>query len=195
MSEERLKEAALKIAQEVYAARDWEDAESFIDVLRECAQRGMRHTHAELLAEVERLREIEKQAEESKRRGKELYEKFRGFTVLVTGGRDFADRRWLSEVLTELNARYNFRCLIHGAARGADSLAEEWGLQNGVYPKPFPADWQKHGRKAGPIRNAEMLKEKPDLVIAFPGGKGTADMVKRAKQAGIEVIEVGESFL
>jgi len=53
------------------------------------------------------------------------------------------------------------------------------------------AKWSKHGRAAGPIRNQEMIDEcKPDLVVAFPGGRGTADMVRRAKAAGIRVIEV-----
>ncbi len=57
--------------------------------------------------------------------------------------------------------------------------------------KAIPADWDKFGKGAGPIRNQQMIDEgKPDLVVAFPGGTGTADMVKRAKKHGIEVIEV-----
>ena len=53
------------------------------------------------------------------------------------------------------------------------------------------ADWAKHGRKAGPIRNQRMIDEgRPDLVVAFPGGTGTADMVERARVAGIRVIEI-----
>jgi hypothetical protein len=55
----------------------------------------------------------------------------------------------------------------------------------------YPADWTRHGKAAGPKRNQLMLdKEKPDLVIAFPGGKGTADMVARAKAQGFKVMEV-----
>ena len=50
----------------------------------------------------------------------------------------------------------------------------------------MPADWTKHGKAAGPIRNQKMLDECPDLVVAFPGGKGTADMVRRAMKAGID---------
>ena len=81
--------------------------------------------------------------------------------------------------------------IIHGAAKGADSLASEWAALNEVKEEVFPADWKTHGRAAGPIRNQQMLDEgKPDLVIAFPGGRGTADMVKRARKAGIEVMEV-----
>jgi hypothetical protein len=50
------------------------------------------------------------------------------------------------------------------------------------------ADWNTHGRAAGPIRNQRMLDEvKPELVVAFPGGRGTADMVRRAREAGVNV--------
>ena len=55
----------------------------------------------------------------------------------------------------------------------------------------YRADWEGLGRKAGPIRNQQMLDEgKPDLVVAFPGGRGTANMMRIAREAGIEVIEV-----
>lgn len=66
-------------------------------------------------------------------------------------------------------------------------------LARGITVEPHPADWKRHGRAAGPIRNQKMLEEKPEMVVAFPGGKGTADMVKKAGQAGIEVfvVEVG----
>jgi hypothetical protein len=55
----------------------------------------------------------------------------------------------------------------------------------------FPAQWDRYGEAAGPIRNAWMLEfGKPDLVVAFPGGRGTADMISKARKAGIEVCEV-----
>ena len=55
----------------------------------------------------------------------------------------------------------------------------------------YMADWKRLGRKAGPIRNQRMLVEgKPDLVVAFPGGKGTAGMVTLARNASVEVIVV-----
>ena len=81
--------------------------------------------------------------------------------------------------------------IIHGAAKGADTLADLYAVINWCPFSEFPADWKKHGKKAGVIRNQQMLDEgKPDLVVAFPGGRGTADMVKRAKDAGIEVIQL-----
>lgn len=72
--------------------------------------------------------------------------------------------------------------LIHGDARGADRLAARWAVQNGVPVKAFPANWRAHGLAAGPMRNEQMLVEgMPQLVIAFPGGRGTADMVRRVR--------------
>jgi hypothetical protein len=70
-------------------------------------------------------------------------------------------------------------------------MAEWWAKGIGVPCDVYEADWISLGRKAGPIRNQRMLEEgKPDLVMAFPGGRGTADMVRRGKEAGVEVIEV-----
>ena len=65
--------------------------------------------------------------------------------------------------------------IISGMASGADTFAVEWAARFGFPLRAFPAEWDKHGRSAGPIRNQRMLDEgKPDLVVAFPGGKGTA---------------------
>ncbi len=110
--------------------------------------------------------------------------------VLVTGGRDFNDRELLCEALDRLHAAHPFTVLIHGDANGADRLSGEWATLRGIEVEAHPADWKKHGRAAGPIRNQKMLEEKPELVVAFPGGRGTADMVRKAKQAGLEVVMV-----
>ena len=68
-------------------------------------------------------------------------------------------------------------------ARGADRFAQEWANANGVAWIVYDANWTKHGRAAGPIRNQQMLDEgRPTLVVAFPGGRGTADMVRRARE-------------
>jgi hypothetical protein len=80
--------------------------------------------------------------------------------------------------------------IIHGAAPGADTLAGQWAADKGIPVEAFPADWEKHGRAAGPIRNKQMLDDgKPDLVVAFPGGWGTANMCKQAREAGVRVLE------
>jgi YspA, cpYpsA-related SLOG family len=131
--------------------------------------------------------------------------------ILVCGGRAFgvipddcpddqrelqseraqSEQRHLFDVLDRLNAERNFVLLIHGDARGADRLAGEWAQQRGVPVHAFPADWDKHRRAAGPIRNKQMLDEgRPDLVVAFPGGRGTNNMVRQARAAGVEIVEI-----
>ena len=112
--------------------------------------------------------------------------------VLVCGGRDFNDGDFIWNTLTELDGREGpFRVIIHGAATGADNEGMIWAQGCGRLHAPFVPDWATHGKAAGPIRNQRMIDEgKPDLVIAFPGGKGTADMVRRARAAGVEVREI-----
>lgn len=124
--------------------------------------------------------------------------------ILVCGGRDYKDWDTFNRCMDAVCDRYDLWSppdeygnklpgpitIIHGGASGADSLADQWAVVNWVRFLEFPADWQKHGRAAGPIRNQQMLDEgKPDLVIAFPGGSGTADMVRRARQQDIPVFE------
>lgn len=111
--------------------------------------------------------------------------------VLVCGGRNFADRALLHRVLDSLHDKQRIGVVIHGAARGADTLADHWAQINGVSVYRFHAPWSKHGRSAGPIRNARMLdKGRPDLVVGFPGAKGTKDMLWRARDAHLRVIKV-----
>ena len=96
--------------------------------------------------------------------------------------------------MDELARRITIDTVIEGDARGADRMAGEWAQCHGVQNLKFRAEWEKLGRKAGPIRNQLMLDEgRPDLVVAFPGGRGTADMVRRARAAGIDVIEATET--
>lgn len=118
--------------------------------------------------------------------------------VIVCGGRDFAHRPLLDFTLDTLRHRYGVDELAHGGASGADRLAGEWAASRGVPMRVFAADWRGDGRSAGPRRNQRMLERfKPDAVIAFPGGRGTADMVRRARQAGVPVtrVHVGEERL
>lgn len=116
-------------------------------------------------------------------------EKHSPLRVLVCGGRDFTDRARLFREMDRIKATESIGLLIHGAARGADSMAGEWAKMRRVEVRAFPAEWERLGRKAGPVRNQQMLDEgKPDLVVAFPGGHGTADMVRRAQGAGLRVV-------
>ena len=109
--------------------------------------------------------------------------------ILVCGGRDFSDYQLLSETLNPYISKG--LVIIHGGASGADSFAEHWARDNADIIESYPADWNKYGKRAGYIRNAQMLSEgKPDLVIAFPGGKGTAMMIKLAEAAKVPVMKV-----
>lgn len=125
--------------------------------------------------------------------------------VLVCGGRDYADVEQFVSVVKPLKEQYTWpydpcgrsaRCymeIVSGMAPGADSLAARFARAYHLKLHEFPADWTL-GRKAGPIRNQRMIDEgKPDLVVAFPGGRGTADMVSRARKAGIRVVEVANA--
>ncbi len=109
--------------------------------------------------------------------------------VLVCGGRNFGNRALLYSIMDHHHREAGaFEYLIHGAARGADTLAGEWARERAVPVHSFPADWHTHGNSAGPIRNALMIAQgKPDLVIAFPGGAGTANMIRQAEVAKIPV--------
>lgn len=110
--------------------------------------------------------------------------------ILVCGGRDYLDSQKVNEVLTPYMAPdARDLVIIQGDARGADGLAREWAKKHMIKCENFPAEWDKYGKRAGYIRNVQMLNEgKPDLVIAFPGGKGTAMMVNLAEKAGVEVV-------
>lgn len=124
-------------------------------------------------------------------------------TWLVCGGRDFDNYQFVSYTLDKLcierstcyNPDDNWLPsdikIIHGGARGADHCADQWAVVNWCQFQEFPAQWDKYGKRAGYLRNQQMLDEgKPDLVIAFPGGRGTKMMVDIARKAGVEVIEV-----
>jgi len=112
--------------------------------------------------------------------------------VLVCGGRNFKNRDALFAALDNYAA--HAETIVHGDAQGADKLAQEWADDRGICCMVYPANWKKHGKAAGPIRNQTMLDvEKPSIVVAFPGGRGTADMIKRATAAGVAVIQPVQS--
>lgn len=118
-----------------------------------------------------------------------------GQTWLICGGRDFTDESVFDNAMLDLMDMYGCPSrIVHGAARGADTLADQWARRMALDVLRVPADWKTHGRAAGAIRNGEMLKTAhPDLVVAFPGGRGTADMVRRSREAGITVAEVSQN--
>ena len=116
--------------------------------------------------------------------------------VLVCGGRDLNTSRveqWLVRWIGETKKVPT--TLIHGGADGADAAAPGLARQFNIPCHEYKANWRLHGRAAGPIRNKQMLDEgQPDLVIAFPGSTGTANMVRQAIDKGVEVKLVEGDF-
>ena len=105
--------------------------------------------------------------------------------LLICGDRNWSDGFSIREILE----KFRPDVVIEGCANGADKLAGIAGEELGIEVLRFPADWQKYGRSAGPIRNSQMLKEgNPDVVVGFhykiEESKGTRDMLTRAKKAG-----------
>jgi hypothetical protein len=114
-----------------------------------------------------------------------------GRRVLVCGGRDYRDHAHMKFVLDAAHKASPFAVLIHGGAGGADARAGCWAFSNSIPTEVYYADWTRDGKAAGPIRNLRMLSEgKPDLVVAFPGGKGTAHMRKVARARGVRVVTI-----
>lgn len=93
------------------------------------------------------------------------------------------------EFLDDMDRTLGITCVIQGEADGGDLIAKLWALENGLDCESFPAKWKKYGKRAGYIRNQQMLDEgAPDVVIALPGGAGTKMMTKLARESGVEVI-------
>lgn len=119
----------------------------------------------------------------------------RHIKVVVTGGRDYADKASVNQVLgilgLEEDNEYHMPhdiSIAHGGAKGADTLADDWAIVNWVPVHVYEAKWDEHGKKAGVLRNIEMLDDfKPDLVVAFPGGRGTSHCRAEAERRGIPV--------
>ena len=108
--------------------------------------------------------------------------------ILVCGGRDFDNRDLLFDTLNKLDPE----SVVCGGATGADDIAADWADWKRRIYHVYPANWRKWGGPAGPIRNKFMLlRENPDLVLAFPGGRGTSNMISTAEKYGhkVQIVE------
>lgn len=138
--------------------------------------------------------------------------------ILVCGGRDFgnvpdpdhelhavkhAQARFVMETLDRIAEEFSVNydpydnwlpadiVIISGMAKGADTCAVDWAVINWCHVEEYRAEWDKYGKRAGYIRNQQMLDEgEPDLVVAFPGGRGTEMMKDIARKAGVPVREI-----
>lgn len=117
-----------------------------------------------------------------------------GIRVIICGGRDFKDPGLLYTTMDQLHAEHNFTLVINGGAKGADTIGRLWAKSRSIACVTIPADWDLYGRSAGPIRNKQIIKEQhPEMVVAFPGGRGTENMKLLARQYNIPVIEVEDA--
>ncbi len=119
------------------------------------------------------------------------------FRILVCGGRDWDNRTLTDGVLDGFREQYHEKdqpiVIVEGGAQGADTLAKEYAVKHNIPCEEFAAEWKKYGRAAGPVRNSKMLKSGIDVVIAFPGGRGTHDTIGKAEKMGIRVLQPGRS--
>ncbi len=116
--------------------------------------------------------------------------------ILVCGGRSYADFTSVSKALVNIHLSIGILFLIHGGVSGADALANTWAVKYRVPVKSYPPNWEAHGERAVGIRNALMIADgKPHLVVAFPGGPGTVDLLEKVTAAGLPVWRPAEEAL
>lgn len=110
--------------------------------------------------------------------------------LIIAGSRTFDDYRLLCTICDRIttNSPHGTVEIISGGAKGADSLGERYAIEKGFGLRIFPADWERHGKSAGYIRNIEMA-EYGDTLAAFWDGcsKGTEHMIRHAKEKGLTV--------
>lgn len=110
------------------------------------------------------------------------------FRVIIAGGRDFSDYSLLRRKCDVFFRQKTPSAILSGMARGADSLGVQYANEKGIPVQKYPADWNKYGRRAGMVRNRQMLEDADALVAFWDGAsRGTANMITIAKEAGIPV--------
>lgn len=124
--------------------------------------------------------------------------------TIVCGSRSCKDRGFVWGALDVLHGKHGFTKVVHGfsgkvvddvVVEGADLFAAEWAVSRRVPVKGYPANWRDFGLSAGPIRNRQMLREEtPELVVAFPGGRGTESMVVLSRCAKVRIVLVPASL-
>jgi len=114
--------------------------------------------------------------------------------VLVCGGRHYKNQHTVDAVLNSLHEKTPISVIIQGGAKGADALAKRWAIEHDIIFDTYYADWNRYGPAAGPFRNREMLEtSQPDMVVAFPGGTGTAHMITITKKYNIPLMVIADN--
>lgn len=106
----------------------------------------------------------------------------RKLKVIIAGGRSIAADE-VSVALVVKSAGFNIGEVVSGACpTGADALGEEWAAKNGIKVRRFPADWDLHGKRAGPVRNAQMAAYADALILIWDGvSRGSRSMLEEAR--------------
>lgn len=115
------------------------------------------------------------------------------YKVIIAGCRDFTDYELLREKCDYhlQNLRLEDIVIVSGHASGADSLGERYAQERGFQLETYPADWQAHGRAAGPIRNAKMANVAHALIAFWDGkSRGTKNMIETARKYNLKVAVV-----
>jgi hypothetical protein len=110
--------------------------------------------------------------------------------IAVTGGRDYSNVVKVFTTLEILLYKNSIITLVVGDSKGADSHATVWAQKKNIPCEIYRADWNYYGRSAGPIRNKKMLESGIDLLVAFPGGAGTANMTRLCEQHHVKILRV-----
>lgn len=116
------------------------------------------------------------------------------YRVLVTGSRTWIRWKIIWDALDNMLAEHPDMTLVHGHCfRGADKLADIWAMRRRVPAEHHPADWQTHGRRAGILRNLEMVATRPDVCLAFirDNSPGATHCANAAREAGIPTVYIG----
>ncbi len=107
---------------------------------------------------------------------------------VITGGRDLNDETLRFLALSDIHQMTEITEVIHGGAKGADSLVAKWAKASGVQQTVSKPDWARFRIGAAVKNNQPMVDMQPDAVVAFPGGKGTADLNHRAEKTGLNIV-------
>ena len=108
--------------------------------------------------------------------------------LAIVGSRDFSDYAWMEHCLLRLFSVSDIEAVISGGARGADALAARFAGEHHLPLVVVSADWKKHGRKAGPLRNTDIVARADALAVFWNGvSRGTRDVISKARLAGKHV--------
>lgn len=110
--------------------------------------------------------------------------------TIIAGSRTITNQKLVDSVITAAQKHFQIQEVVSGTARGVDLCGETFATQNNIPIKRFPADWNKHGRAAGPIRNEQMAQYADALILIWDGkSRGAASMLRLARKYNLKIIK------